>query len=90
VPAFAVFTVGASLSLAIVAVGFTKEQPIVVDARALEEGRKTLQSTVQIDLEGVPLKTTVRLLLKQLDLAYTIKDGLVIVSSPEIIQNLGM
>jgi hypothetical protein len=34
----------------------------------------------------VPLKTTLRLLLKQLGLTYTIKDGLVVISSPEVIQ----
>jgi hypothetical protein len=62
--------------------------PIVVDAFGLQEAGKTLQSAVSIDLEGVPLKTTLRLLLEQLGLVYTIKDGLVVISSPEVIQRV--
>jgi hypothetical protein len=62
--------------------------PIVVDAIGLEETGKTLQSTIAIDLEGVPLKKTLRLVTEQLGLAYTIKDGLVVISSPEVIQKL--
>ena len=62
--------------------------PIVVDALGLEEAEKTLRSTVSIDLEGVPLKTTLRLLLKQLDLAYFVRDGLLVISSPTLIQQL--
>ena len=62
--------------------------PIVVDAIGLEQARRKLQLTIQIDLEGLPLKTTLRLLLDQLGLAYTIKDGLLVISSPEVIQSL--
>ncbi len=62
--------------------------PIVVDALGLQEVRQTLQSTVSIDLEGVPLKTTLRLILDQLGLAYTIKDGLVVISSRAIIERV--
>ncbi|HKI17823.1 MAG TPA: hypothetical protein VKA15_08075, partial [Isosphaeraceae bacterium] len=50
--------------------------PIYVDPIGLQEAEKSLTSTVQIDLEGVPLKTQLRLLLKQLGLTYTVKDGL--------------
>jgi RNA polymerase sigma factor (sigma-70 family) len=57
--------------------------PIYVDPAGLAEAEKTLQSPVVIDLEGVPLKTTLRLLLKQLGLAYCVKDGLLIISSPQ-------
>jgi hypothetical protein len=62
--------------------------PIVVDAIGLDEVGATLQSTVSIDLEGVPLKTTLRLLLESLGLVYTIKDGLLVISSPEVIQRV--
>jgi hypothetical protein len=62
--------------------------PIVVDAIGLEQTRRKLQSTIQIDLEGLPLKTTLRLLLDQLGLAYTIKDGLLVISSPEVVGTL--
>jgi len=40
-----------------------------------------LTSPVTLDLEGVPLKTTLRLLLKQLGLTYTVKDGLLTITS---------
>ena len=62
--------------------------PIVVDALGLQEVEKTLHSTVLIDLEAMPLKTTLRLLLEQLGLAYTIKDGLAVISSSRVIRKL--
>ncbi|HZW30595.1 MAG TPA: RNA polymerase sigma factor [Isosphaeraceae bacterium] len=62
--------------------------PIVVDAFGLQEVEKKLQSTVTLDLLDVPLKTTLRLLLTQLGLVYTIKDGVVVISSPQVIQKL--
>ena len=40
-----------------------------------------MTSVVTLDLEGVPLKTTLRLALKQLDLAYCVRDGVLIISS---------
>ncbi|MGO9462823.1 MAG: hypothetical protein ACLQIB_24415 [Isosphaeraceae bacterium] len=61
---------------------------ILLDPNALREAGKSLNSTVQLDLEGVPLKTTLRLMLKQLDLAYAIKDGVLVISSPELIRKL--
>ena len=57
--------------------------PIYVDPVGLKEAEKTMTSPVSIDLEGVPLKTTLRLILKQMGLAYCVKDGLVIISSVE-------
>jgi len=62
--------------------------PIVVDALGLQEVEKTLHSTVLIHLEAMPLKTTLRLLLGQLGLAYTIKDGLAVISSSRVIRKL--
>jgi RNA polymerase sigma factor (sigma-70 family) len=63
--------------------------PIYVDPIGLAEAEKTLTSPVTMDLEGVPLKTTLRLLLKQLGLAYCVKDGLLYISSVDgILQEL--
>lgn len=59
-----------------------KGVPIYVDPVGLQEAEKTMVSIVQLDLEGVPLKTTLRLLLKQLGLAYCVKDGLIFISTP--------
>jgi hypothetical protein len=54
---------------------------IYVDPKGLEEAGVTPQSPVEIDVEGVPLKTTLRLALKQVGLAYCVKDGLLMISS---------
>src|SRR5260370_38072621 len=55
--------------------------PIYVDPVGLQEAEKTMTSPVTLDLEGVPLKATLRLLLKQLGLTYTVKDGLLTITS---------
>ena len=36
-----------------------------------------------IDLEGIELRTSLRLCLKQIDLAYVVKDGLLFITSAE-------
>src|SRR5205085_11014093 len=55
--------------------------PIYVDPVGLQEAEKTMTSPITLDLEGVPLKTTLRLMLKQLGLTYTVKDGLLTITS---------
>jgi hypothetical protein len=62
--------------------------PIYVDPIALQEEEKTLASQVTIDLEGVPLKKSLTLLVKQLGLSYTVKDGLVAITSPRSLDQL--
>ena len=57
--------------------------PIYVDPIGLQEADRSMNSTVQIDLEGLPLKTSLRLMLKQLGLVYTVEDGLLRVSSED-------
>ena len=43
-----------------------------------------MTSTVRnMDLEGVPLKLTLKLLLNQLDLTFTVKDGFLMITSKE-------
>lgn len=58
--------------------------PIYLNPDGFAEARKTMKSPsslVTIDLEGVPLRTTLRLLLKQLDLGYVVNEGNLIVDS---------
>ena len=55
--------------------------PIYIDPVGLNEAEKTMTSPVTLDLEGVPLKTTLRLLLEQLGLMYYVKDGLLTITS---------
>jgi hypothetical protein len=62
---------------------------ILVHPPGLKEVKRSIASTVTMDLEGLPLKTTLRLLLKQLGLAYVVKDGLLVISSTKGIQLFG-
>jgi len=58
--------------------------PIYVDPIGLREAEKSMTSTVRnINLDGVPLKVTLKLLLNQLDLTYTVKNGLLTITSSE-------
>jgi hypothetical protein len=55
--------------------------PIYVDPIGLQDAEKTMQSPVTLDLEGLPLKTTLPLLLKQLGMSYMVRDGLMTITS---------
>jgi RNA polymerase sigma factor (sigma-70 family) len=63
------------------AAGFPNGIPIYIDPIGLQEAEKTMASTVSLTLEGIPLKTTLRVILKQLGLTYTVKDGLLTITS---------
>jgi len=55
--------------------------PIYVDPVGLLEAEKTLQSPVTINLEGMPLSTSLELMLKQLGLAsYVRPEGLLVIT----------
>jgi hypothetical protein len=49
--------------------------PIYLDPIGLQQAERTPQSTVTIDLVGVPLKTSLRLCLEQFGLTYQVADG---------------
>jgi RNA polymerase sigma factor (sigma-70 family) len=55
--------------------------PIYVEPLGLQEANKTLGSTIQFDRAGLPLKTSLRLMLKQLGLSYIVKDGFLTIDS---------
>jgi RNA polymerase sigma factor (sigma-70 family) len=57
--------------------------PIYVDPTGLQEAERSLNSTVVMDLEGVPLRRTLQLLLTQLGLAYYVEDGILIITSED-------
>ncbi|MDG3006953.1 RNA polymerase sigma factor [Paludisphaera mucosa] len=63
-----------------------KKLPVYVDPVGIQDAGATLDSPVSIDLEDVPLKLSLRLMLKQLGLAYCVRDGVLIISSLEGIQ----
>ncbi len=56
--------------------------PIYVDPFGLQAAEKSMTSTVRgMDLEGVPLRRTLQLLLKQLDLIYFVDEGVLCITS---------
>ncbi len=62
--------------------------PIYVDPHGLQEAERTLWSTVyQIDLEGVPLKATLRLCLKQLGLGFSVRDGFLLITNEDAVSS---
>jgi hypothetical protein len=61
--------------------------PVYVDPAGLKEAGVELTTPVTLDLEGIPLRTTLRLMLKQLKLAYCVKDGVLMISSVNGIYN---
>jgi hypothetical protein len=57
--------------------------PIYLDPIGLQRAECSLNSTVQMDLDGVPLRETLRLCLKQLGLAYEVKEGRLRITSED-------
>jgi RNA polymerase sigma factor (sigma-70 family) len=56
--------------------------PIYVDPLGLQEAEKSMTSTVRnMDLTGIPLRRTLQLILKQLDLIYFVEDGVLCITS---------
>ncbi len=61
---------------------FPEGIPTYVDPMGLQEADKTMTSTVRnINFSGVPLKVGLELLLRQLDLDYQVKGGLLVITS---------
>jgi hypothetical protein len=62
---------------------------IYVDPVALNKAEKTMMSRVTLDVEGVPLKTTLRLMLNQLGLDYVVEDGMLKIGGASTMSNSG-
>ena len=56
--------------------------PIYVEPQGLRDAGTTLDETVQIDLKGVPLRTTLRLILAQVGLHYNVREGMILIDVP--------
>jgi len=54
--------------------------PIFVDPTGLRRANQTTSSLVTLDVEGVPLRTTLANLLKQLGLIYQVQDGMLTIT----------
>jgi hypothetical protein len=57
--------------------GKGKSIAIYLDPIGLQSAEKTPQSTVTIDLDDLPVRTTLRLLLDQLGMGFRVRDGIV-------------
>lgn len=55
--------------------------PIYIDPAGLQAAGKTVTSPVQLDIEGIPLRTTLRHMLEQIGLTYFVRDGLLTITS---------
>jgi hypothetical protein len=56
--------------------------PVYVDPVGLQEAEKSMTSTVHgLDLEGIPLRRTLQLLLSQIDLVYFVEDGILYITA---------
>jgi hypothetical protein len=62
---------------------------IYVDPVALNAAEKTMTSRVTIDLEGAPLKTTLRLVVNQLGLDYVVEDGMLKIGAASTLSSSG-
>jgi hypothetical protein len=62
--------------------------PFLVVPGGLEQAKKTLDSTIQMDLDGVPLRTTLRLMLDQIGLACVVKHGRLVIHSANGIEKM--
>lgn len=67
--------------------GMPEGIPIYVDPLGLQEAEKTTSSTVRIEFDGVPLRIPLRLLLQQLNLVYTIDDGVLTITNALQVSN---
>lgn len=61
--------------------GLERGIPIYIDPVGLSEAEKTMASPVTLNLDGVPLKTTLKLMLDQLDLTFRVRGGVLRISS---------
>jgi hypothetical protein len=55
--------------------------PIYVDPDALLRAERTMTTPIMMDLKGVPLRTTLKLMLQQLNMTYTVENGVLTINS---------
>lgn len=72
------------LAEALQAISQTHDVPIVLDQRALEEIGLTPDAPVTLSLKNVTLRSFLRLMLRDLDLTYMIKDGVFQITTVEM------
>lgn len=58
-----------------------------LDPIGLSEADRTQTSPIAIDLEAIPLRTALFLTLRSLDLTYFVRDGIIIITSPNLAES---
>lgn len=61
----------------------SQDIPIIIDTVALEDNGLSVEDPVTIELNNVSLRSFLRLMLRQLDLTYLIKDEVMQITTPE-------
>ncbi len=62
--------------------------PIYVDPDGLKTAGRSINSTIQLEKEGLPLKATLPLILKPLGLSFIVRDGFLLIDSRTTINEL--
>ena len=62
--------------------------PVYVDEVSLQEHDRTMDSPIRLNLEGVNLGRSLGLMVGQLDLAYAIQEGLMVIATPDRMDQL--
>jgi hypothetical protein len=62
--------------------------PIYVDPVGLQESEKTMDSPVELEVTGVPIRTSLGLMLDQLGMKYMIKDGLLLITNSFTLEDM--
>jgi len=57
--------------------------PIYVDPIGLQTAERSLNSTVQIDIDAIPVRDGLRLCLKQLGLGFSVRDGFMMITDED-------
>ena len=57
--------------------------PIYVDPVGLQLAERSMNSTVQIDIEAIPVRDALRLCLKQIGLGFSARDGFIMITNEE-------
>ena len=55
--------------------------PIYVEPLGMQEAKQSIDATIQFDRQDLPLKTSLRMILKPLGLSYLVKDGFLMIDS---------
>src|SRR5207248_1564997 len=72
-----------SLAQAIAELSARFQVPLVVASRKLEEAGVNLDTPITKQLTGLPLESILRLMLGELDLTFTIREHMIVITTPE-------